>query len=307
VTNAEEAMPQQLPSIDPSRMRTLVRLALDEDLGDHGDVTTDSVIPAEMAAAAVLVAREDCVCAGLAVAEAVFRAVDPDVVFRANVHDGDHCPAGTVLADAAGPARALLTAERTALNFLQRLCGIATISATAVRAAGKKLRVLDTRKTTPGWRNLEKYAVACGGAENHRVGLHDRVLIKDNHRDLAGLAGPGGIGRAVAAARAAHPDLLIEVEADTLAEVAEALAAKADWILLDNMTDADMAAAVHLVAGRARLEASGGITLPRLPAIARTGVDAVSLGALTHSARAVDIAMDIRPQPQPATGWIPCP
>ena len=231
----------------------------------------------------------------------MFHAVDPDVTFRANVHDGDHCPAGTVLAHVLGPARALLTAERTALNFLQRLCGIATVSAAAAHAAGTKLRVLDTRKTTPGWRNLEKYAVACGGADNHRVGLYDRVLIKDNHRELAGLDGPGGIGRAVAAARAAHPDLLIEVEADTLAEVAEALAAAANWILLDNMTDATMAEAVRRVAGRAKLEASGGITTERLPAIARTGVDAVSLGALTHSARAVDIAMDIRTQPQPAT------
>jgi nicotinate-nucleotide pyrophosphorylase (carboxylating) len=291
-------MPQQRPSIDPSRLRTLVRLALDEDLGDRGDVTSDSVIPSGRTAAAVLVAREDCVCAGLAVAEAVFHAIDPDIAFRPNVHDGDHCPAGTVLADVSGPARALLTAERTALNFLQRLCGIATVSAAAAHAAGKKLRVLDTRKTTPGWRNLEKYAVACGGSDNHRAGLYDRVLIKDNHRELAGLDGPGGIGRAVAAARAAHPDLLVEVEADTLAEVAEALAANADWILLDNMTDAEMADAVRLVAGHAQLEASGGITPGRLPAIARTGVDAVSLGALTHSARAVDIAMDLRLQPR---------
>jgi len=287
-------MSRKLPAIDRARMRTLVRLALDEDLGERGDVTSDAVVPADLAATALLVAREDCVCAGLAVAEAVFQAVDPGIALRANVHDGDHCPSGTVLAEATGPARGLLTAERTALNFLQRLSGIATASAEAVRLAGRNLRILDTRKTTPGWRNLEKYAVACGGADNHRVGLHDRVLIKDNHRELAGLAGPGGIQRAVAAARALHPDLLVEVEADTLDDVDEALAAGADWILLDNMSDDEMAAAVRRVAGRAKLEASGGIGPRRLPAIARLGVDAVSLGAITHSARAVDIAMDIR-------------
>jgi len=296
-------LPQRnpLPRIDLARLRTLVRLALDEDLGAAGDVTSEALVPPGLSAEALLVARGDCVCAGLVAAETVFHAVEPDVVFRANVHDGDHCPAETVLAEVAGPARALLSAERTALNFLQHLSGIATIAAAAVRAAGPRLRVLDTRKTTPGWRDLEKYAVACGGAENHRRGLFDRVLIKDNHRELASFGGAAGIRQAVRAARRKHPDLVVEVEADTLTEVRAALDAGADWILLDNMSDAQLAAAVKLTAGRARLEASGGITLARLPALARLGLDAVSLGAITHSAPAADIAMDLRPPPPSAT------
>jgi nicotinate-nucleotide pyrophosphorylase (carboxylating) len=187
-----------------------------------------------------------------------------------------------------------LTGERTALNFLQRLCGVATMARRyADAAAGTGTVVLDTRKTTPGLRMLEKYAVATGGAGNHRIGLFDRVMIKDNHRALAGLEGPGGIRRSVEACRQRHPDLEVEVEADSLAEVAEAAEAGADYILLDNMSNDEMSRAIDLAAGRAKLEASGGITLARISAIAALGVDFISVGALTHSAPAVDIGMDM--------------
>jgi nicotinate-nucleotide pyrophosphorylase (carboxylating) len=193
----------------------------------------------------------------------------------------------------AGPARALLTAERVALNFVQRLSGVATLTAKFVDAVrGTKARILDTRKTTPGLRALEKYAVRCGGGQNHRFGLFDLVLIKDNHLAVLGEAAPNPVAAAVAAARRQYPQLQVEVEADTLAQVEQAIAAGADIILLDNMTPDALRAAVQLVAGRARTEASGGVNLATVRAIAETGVDFISVGALTHSAPAVDIALD---------------
>ena len=284
-----------LPAIDWARADRLIELALEEDLGDRGDVTTDSVIPADIRAKAVLLCKQDLVAAGLPVAERIFRRLDPSVDFRCLVKEGDFCPKGTVLAEIAGSARALLTAERTALNFIQRLSGTATMARTYQQAAGSGTKILDTRKTTPGWRNLEKYAVAVGGAFNHRIGLYDRVMIKDNHRELAGLEGPGGITRSVERARKQFPGLEIEVEIDSLDDLDEALRSGAEYILLDNMSCSDMREAVVRTAGRAKLEASGNVTLPRIAEIAATGVDFISSGALTHSVKACDISMDIVP------------
>lgn len=282
--------------IDWARVDLLIDLALQEDLDTTGDVTTDSVVPVETLATAVLLCKEpQMVLAGLGVAERVFKKVEPRLEFTAMKQDGDTCERGEILAQISGPARGILTAERTALNFLQRLCGIATISAKYAQAlAGSKTVILDTRKTTPGYRNLEKYAVAVGGATNHRIGLFDRVMIKDNHRELSALEGPGGITRAVQRARAQHPELEIEVETDSLEEVKEAASLNVEYILLDNMSDEMMAEAVKLVAGRAKLEASGGITLERLPRLGKIGVDFVSSGALTHSVKSADISLDIR-------------
>ena len=234
------------------------------------------------------------VLAGLDVAARVFLRLDPALKFVPLKHDGDLCVKGERLAEISGAARPILTAERTALNFLQRLCGVATMARTyAKELEGTSCVVLDTRKTTPGYRNLEKYAVAVGGASNHRIGLYDRVMIKDNHRELAALEGDGAIRRAVERARRAYPDLEIEVEADKLDEVAEAADCGVEYILLDNMSDDEMRKAAAINAGRAKLEASGGITLPRLKSIGRIGVDFVSAGALTHSVRSMDISLDI--------------
>ena len=284
----------KLPTIDYDRVYQLISLALIEDLGAIGDATTEAVVPAELTVSALLRVKSDAVCAGLPVAERVFNAVDENIEFDFVVNEGQFCPAGTVIARILGNARSLLTAERTALNFLQRLSGIAT---TARRyselVAGTDTVILDTRKTTPGWRNLEKYAVAAGGASNHRIGLYDRIMIKDNHRELAGMEGPGGIKRSVERARKLYPDLEIEVEADTLDEVAEAIEAGADYILLDNMSDEQMRRAVEMNRGQARLEASGGITIERIAAIAALGVDFISVGALTHSVQAADISMEV--------------
>lgn len=289
-------MNKKLPEIDWKRVEELIKMALEEDLLDIGDATSNSVIPEKTIAAAALKCKEDCICAGLGVAEKVFKTVDPSIGWKPLVNDGDFCKASTVIAEMKGPARALLTAERTALNFLQRLCGVATVSKKYAAAAGNgKTVILDTRKTTPGWRNLEKYAVAAGGASNHRIGLYDRVMIKDNHRELAGMEGPGGITRSVQRAREKYPTLEVEVEADTLEEVKEALEAEADYILLDNMSNEQMTEAVKLNAGRSKLEASGGITLERIPSIAEIGVDFISAGALTHSVKATDISMEITP------------
>lgn len=285
-------------SLTRSQIENAVRTALAEDVG-AGDATTLAVVPAALEIGALLQTREACVCAGLPVAAAVFAELDPRVVFEPLVAEGARCPAGTVLARVSGAARAILTGERTALNFLQRLCGIATMTRRFADAVGPHpARILDTRKTTPGLRFLEKYAVRTGGGENHRFGLYDRVMIKDNHRQLASLEGPGGIRRAVRACRQAAPALELEVEADTLEDVREAVAAGADIILLDNMTAEEMAAAVRLVGSRALTEASGGVTLERIPEIAATGVDFISVGALTHSVRSIDIGLDI-PPPRP--------
>lgn len=274
-------------------LRRMCRIALSEDMGS-GDATTDSIVPEGTEATASIVTREECVCAGLPVAKAVFRELDPDVYFECSAEEGELCESGRILAGITGDARALLSGERTALNFLQRLCGIATEARRYIRKTeNTKTEILDTRKTTPGLRVLEKYAVRAGGAQNHRMGLFDRIMIKDNHRELSERQGPDGIIRAVEACRKAHPELEIEVEADTLDHVEAALDAEADYVLLDNMSDDEISAAVNLNGGRARLEASGGITLERISRLAALGVDFISVGALTHSFRAIDIGLDL--------------
>ena len=284
----------QKPEIDWKRADILIQLALGEDLGDLGDTTTNSVIPADLKATAVLIAKEDLICAGLPVAERLFHTLDPDIVFSAKVGEGETCPRGTIMAEISGPARALLTGERTALNFLQRLCGVATASHKYQELAGDRAKILDTRKTTPGWRNLEKYAVAVGGAFNHRIGLYDRIMIKDNHRELAGMEGKGGILRSVRRAREMYPQLEVEVEVDSLDELDEALLSGAEYILLDNMDNEQVVKAVGIARNKARLEASGNVTLGRIPSLSETGVDYISSGALTHSVKSSDISMDIR-------------
>jgi len=283
-----------IPEIDYKRLDALIELAIDEDVLNVGDTTSKSVIPDDVVAVATFKVKEDCVIAGLPVAERVFSKVDSAITFTVSVNEGDFLANGTVFAKMTGNAQSLLTAERTALNFIQRLSGVATASKKYADATGDtETVVLDTRKTTPGWRNLEKYAVAVGGATNHRIGLYDRVMIKDNHRELAGLEGANSITRSVERARAMYPKLEVEVEADTLDEVKEALEAGADYILLDNMTNDQMAEAVSMSNGRSKLEASGGITIERIPSISKIGVDFISVGALTHSVKAADISMEI--------------
>lgn len=286
-------MSRKVHAIDWKRVDILIDLALEEDLGDNGDITTNSVIPADLKAKAVLLAKQDLVIAGLPVTERLFQKIDPGISFCAKVNDGDLCKKGDILAEMYGSARALLTGERTALNFIQRLSGSATMANKYQNLAGDKAEILDTRKTTPGWRNLEKYAVSVGGAHNHRIGLFDRVMIKDNHRELAGLEGAGGIIRSVERARETFPGYEVEVEIDSLEELQEALESKAEYILLDNMSNEQMAEAVRITAGRAKLEASGNITETRIPSIAETGVDFISSGALTHSVKSADISLDI--------------
>ena len=269
-----------------------VALALAEDIGS-GDVTTLAAVPETAQAKAVMCAREPLVVAGLALAEAAFRELSPAVQVTRSAEDGQRVAEGKPLLHVAGSARALLSAERVALNFVQRLCGIATLTAQFVDAIkGTPARILDTRKTTPGWRRLEKYAVACGGGRNHRLGLFDMVLIKDNHLAALRNESPNAIAAAVARARAQYPQLKVEVEADTLEQVEQAVAAGADLILLDNMNLAQLRVAVQKCKDRALTEASGGVILAGVRAIAETGVDFISVGALTHSARAVDIGLD---------------
>jgi nicotinate-nucleotide pyrophosphorylase (carboxylating) len=270
----------------------IVRRALAEDVGS-GDVTTLATVPEDMMATASMAAREPLVICGLPLAEAVFQEVSKKIEIQRQAEDGQLAHRRQTLLRLRGPAGAMLTAERVALNFVQRLSGIATSTARFVDAvAGTKARILDTRKTTPGLRQLEKYAVACGGGTNHRAGLFDRVLIKDNHLAALRQEPPNAVEAAVRRAREKYPNLEVEVEADTLEQVEQALLAKADVILLDNMSNEDLRAAVWLVNGRAKTEASGGVSLASIRAIAETGVDFISVGALTHSARAMDIALD---------------
>lgn len=272
-------------------VRAVVDAALAEDVGS-GDITTLALVPRTARASADIVAREPQVACGIEFAKLVFRRLSRAVRFSGVRRDGDLLGAHEILFTVEGPARALLTAERTALNLLQRLSGVATAARRAVDAVeGTGVAVLDTRKTTPGWRELEKYAVACGGGVNHRHGLFDAVLIKDNH--LAYCRGMK-LADVVAKARAACPGKKIEIEVDTFAQLRDALEGAPDWILLDNFSPARLRRAAALCKGKAKTEASGGITLATLRAHAETGVDAVSLGALTHSARAVDIALDFR-------------
>ena len=284
-----------IPEIDWKRADLLIDLALEEDLGAAGDTTTLSVVPENAVSRAVMLCKEDfMIVSGLAVAGRVFEKVDPGIKFTPLKKDGDSCVRGEYIAEITGPSRGIITAERTALNFIQRMCGVATMSRRYAEALkDSECVVLDTRKTTPGFRNLEKYSVAVGGATNHRIGLFDRIMIKDNHRELAALEGDGAITRAVARARKAYPELEIEVETDTLDEVREAAESGAEYIMLDNMSDQLMSEAVKIVSGRAKLEASGGITLERLPRIGKLGVDFVSSGALTHSVKSMDISLDI--------------
>ncbi len=275
--------------------RQLIEMALAEDIGP-ADVTTETLIDGDAWGQGVIVAKQPLVLAGLAVAGRVFEQVDSRLQVKSDCHDGDELAIGAVAARVAGPMRGLLIAERTALNFLQRLSGIATLVRRFVkRTAGGTTRLVDTRKTTPGWRTLEKYAVRVGGAGNHRMGLFDGVLIKDNH-----IAACGGIGPAVARIRRQMPYLLkIEVEVTNMAEIDQALAAGADVIMLDNMTPADITSAVAHIDGRARVEVSGGVTLNSLAELLQTGVDFISVGAFTHSATAVDLSMRIMPAERP--------
>ena len=275
--------------LDPGAYRELVRRALAEDFG-WGDVTTEGTIDPRQKAKAVILAKASCIIAGLDIASEAFRQLDPGVTVTVHRPDGSQCEPGTNVAEYTGHASGLLTAERTALNFLQRLSGIATLTRRFVEAAAGRITVLDTRKTTPLLRALEKYAVRAGGGVNHRSGLDDGILIKDNHVRLA-----GGVGNAVSLMRKKTREMATEVEAQSLQQVDDALQAGADIILLDNLSTADIATAVQTCRGRAKTEISGGVTLARMPELAATGADYVSIGALTHSAPAIDLSFEIEP------------
>jgi nicotinate-nucleotide pyrophosphorylase (carboxylating) len=276
----------QLPPIELTR---IVALALAEDLG-RGDVTTDACVPPNVMGQCAFRSRAELVVAGGAIIGEVFRQIDPEVRVHDLVLDGTRLTHGGVLARISGPAASLLKGERVALNFLQRLCGVATVTRRYVDAlpSGSKTRIVDTRKTTPGLRALERRAVRAGGGHNHREDLGSAVLIKDNH-----VAAAGGVSAAIRRCREQAPHTSrIECEVDSLTQLEEALAAKADIVLLDNFDDTDVARAIEINQGRAILEASGGITLERITKLAQLGVDVISVGALTHSAPAVDIGLD---------------
>jgi nicotinate-nucleotide pyrophosphorylase (carboxylating) len=275
-----------------AEIRRAVRAALAEDLG-RGDATTLATVPANAKSVALMRAREPLVVAGIQFAEIAFRELSPRIKIKKLARDGQKVAAGKTLLKISGSSQAILSAERVALNFVQRLSGVATLTAQFVEAVkSTNAKILDTRKTTPGWRRFEKYAVACGGGKNHRLGLFDMVLIKDNHLVALRKEKPNAIAAAVLRAREKFPKLKVEVEADTLEQVAQAVEVRADFILLDNMTPEQMRSAVKIAKGRAKTEASGGVNLETVPAIAKTGVDFISVGALTHSARAVDIGLD---------------
>ena len=280
-----------VPSLPDLLIEPVVRAALIEDLGHAGDLTTDAIVPATAQAKTVLVARQPGVVAGLAAAATAFRLVDPSIEIVVERPDGTRLVPGDRIATIAGPARGMLTAERVALNFLGHLSGVASAAATLVEAVrGHKARICCTRKTMPGLRALQKYAVRVGGGMNHRFGLDDAVLIKDNHVAVA-----GGIRPAILAARNGVGHLVkIEVEVDTLDQLEEALATGIDAVLLDNMTPDELAKAVRMINGRAIAEASGRITPQTAPAIAASGVDLISAGWLTHSASVLDIGLDWR-------------
>jgi len=278
---------REIESLTIEDYRDLVRRALEEDVG-RGDITTTGTIDGSRLVRAVLLAKSRCVVAGLDIALEAFRQLDPSIAVTVHHEDGSFCEAGTVVVEIEGRADALLIAERTALNFLQRLSGIATLARQFVDAADGRIIVLDTRKTTPLMRVLEKYAVRAGGGTNHRFGLDDGILIKDNHVRLA-----GGVAAAVQRMREANRDLPVEVEAQNLGEVDAALDAGADIVLLDNLSTADIVAAVGRCRGKARTEISGGVTLSRMPELSATGADYVSIGALTHSAPAADLSFEI--------------
>ena len=270
-------------------IKHIVDYALQEDIG-NGDITTNSLIPGDMQAKATMVTKASGVIAGLAVAEYVFKTLSPDVLWKTFVNDGDKVAKGTLILEISGSYRALLTGERLALNFLQRMSGVATMTANYIAALeGYKTKILDTRKTVPGLRLLDKYAVRMGGGTNHRIGLYDMVLIKDNHIKVA-----GGITKAVEQIkRSVSKEIQIEVETTSIEEVKEALLSGADIIMLDNMSNSTMAECVKIIGGRAKVEASGNMTIERLKEVAATGVDYISIGALTHSVIALDISMNI--------------
>lgn len=288
----------ELSRTETAAALALIALALPEDLGEFGDRTSLATIPADKRATAIFVARRDGVVAGLPVAKLVCDAIDSRLLFEPKSTDGAGVAPGAVLAILSGSLRSILAAERTALNFLQRLSGIATITRQYVdTVAGLPVQILDTRKTTPGWRLLEKYAVRCGGGVNHRIGLYDAILIKDNH--IAGIEGPNPVRRSVELARAfpGNEGLSVEVEVDSIEQLREVLEAKPEIVLLDNMTSEQLRECVQLrnqLAPDTRLEASGGITLATLRNIAETDVDRISVGALTHSAPAFDIGLDYK-------------
>ena len=274
-------------------VQDLIRRALEEDVGT-GDVTTLSVVPERLEGKAVILSRGDYVVAGLDVAAAVFGQVDPRIRCRAEVHDGQRVAPDQNLLSVEGPIRGILTGERTALNFVQRMTGIATRTRQFVdKVSHCGVRILDTRKTTPTLRVLEKYAVTCGGGTNHRMGLYDMVLIKDNHRRLWQAAGISNLEGAVAAARARFPGVPVEVEVESEDELRDALRGSPEWVMLDNMPPDRMRHCVELCARRCKLEASGGVTLDTVEAIAATGVDAISIGGLTHSAPAADLSLEL--------------
>ena len=275
--------------LDPALYREVVRRALAEDLG-WGDITTEATVPADLRAHGVILAKSRCVIAGLDVAAEVFSQLDPGCTFERKRKDSDLCEPGTIVAEVRGRAAAMLTAERTALNFIQRLSGIATLTRRFVDATGGSITILDTRKTTPTLRALEKYAVRAGLGTNHRAGLDDGVLIKDNHIRLA-----GGVREAITRMKAADPGMPIEIEAQSLEQVDDAIAAGADIILLDNLSLDTARDAVKRIGGRAKTELSGGVTLERIPELATTGANYVSVGALTHSAPAADLSFELEP------------
>ncbi|MEI6149294.1 MAG: carboxylating nicotinate-nucleotide diphosphorylase [bacterium] len=274
-------------------VQDLIRRALEEDIGT-GDVTTLAVVPAGLTGRARILSRDHYVVAGLGVAAEVFRQVNPDIVCRAEAGEGARVGPDQNLLTLEGPISGILTGERTALNFAQRLTGIATRTRQFVdKVARYGVKILDTRKTTPTLRVLEKYAVVCGGGTNHRMGLYDMVLIKDNHRRLWQAAGLSNLRGAVGAARARFPGVPVEVEVESEDDLCDALQANPEWIMLDNMPVERMRRCVELCAGRCRLEASGGVTLETVEAMAATGVDAISIGGLTHSAPAADLSLEL--------------
>ena len=281
--------PVPFEPLDPGMYRELVRRALAEDFG-WGDVTTEAIIDREQRGRGVITAKSTCVMAGIEIAAEAFRQLDPAVSVTIHCADGQRCDRGSEVAEVRGHAAPLLTAERTALNFLQRLSGIATLTRQFVDIADGRITVLDTRKTTPILRALEKYAVRAGGGVNHRGGLDDGILIKDNHIRLL-----GNVGDAVTRMRTLNREMPTEVEAQTLGQVNEALAAGAEIIMLDNLSTDEITEAVRRCRGRAKTEISGGVTLQRMRELAATGADFVSIGALTHSAPAVDLSFEIEP------------
>lgn len=282
-----------LPKIEEDpRLEILLKLAFEEDLGT-GDVTTDSLVdPGAMAEGRIL-SREDCRIAGVPVAMAVFKHICPEMEFEVVAADGEDVAAGDDVLRFKGPARAILIAERTALNFMQRMCGIATMTRSFTRVVEDLgTMILDTRKTTPALRFLEKYSVLCGGGTNHRMGLYDRVLMKDNHRKLWAGNNPGRLDLAVLQARKCFPNVAVEIEVESLEELRSALDGHPEWVMLDNMDCETMRQAVAIAKGKTLLEASGGITMKNLREVAETGVDAISFGCLTHSVKSIDLSLE---------------